>query len=48
MERNMKNIIYNEMLLFIHKLIEETIDKMIIDIVKEIISHATDIIIMNR
>lgn len=47
-ERNMKNIIYNEMLLFINKLMEETIDKMIIDIVKEIISHATDIIIMNR
>lgn len=47
-QKNMKNIVYNEMLLFINELMEVTIDKMMVDIVKEIIYHATDIIIMNR
>lgn len=47
-QKNMKNIIYNEMLIFTDELMEEMTDKMMIDIVKEIISHATDIIIMNR
>jgi hypothetical protein len=47
-QKNMKNIVYNEMLIFINELMEMTIDKMMVDIVKEIISHATDIIIMNR
>ena len=44
----MKNIVYNEILIFINELMEVTIDKMMVDIVKEIIYHATDIIVMNR
>jgi len=47
-QKNLKSIIYNEILIFINDLMQETIDLMMIDIVKEIISHATDIIIINR